>query len=88
MGRGGRWEPLLYAASCLAVVAPLAISATNSYAASSLGEGGPSVIVVVAGGIGLAAGLAALMRRRITLGLTVSLVPAAVLLVVTLTTAR
>jgi hypothetical protein len=81
-------EVLVYAGCCIAIGAPLAIAASNSLAASSVGQGGPAFVVQLVGGIGLAAGLALLMGRRITLGLITSGVLGAALLLVALVTAR
>jgi hypothetical protein len=68
-----KWlAPLIYIAGFVAVAIPLAISAANSFEASSNGQGGPSPLLVVLGGIGLTAVLALLMRRGLWLGLLVS----------------
>lgn len=67
-------KPVLYSLSCVAVAVPLAVGASNSRAASSIGEGGPPLVLVVLGGMGLATALTCLMRRRISLGLIASAV--------------
>lgn len=67
-------ESLVYAASCIALAIPLAIGATNSLQASSIGAGGPSLALVAIGGVGLAAALALLARRGIRLAVIASIV--------------
>lgn len=69
-----RVEPLIYIAGSVVVAIPLAMSATNSFQASSNGQGGPSPVLVVLGGIALTAALAALMRRGLWLGLLASVI--------------
>lgn len=67
-------EFLVYIASCVAIAVPLSIAATNSLEASSVGQGGPSLILVALGGASLAAALALLTRRRARHGLMVAIV--------------
>jgi hypothetical protein len=67
-------EPLIYITGCVVVAIPLAISGTNSFDASSSGEGGPSPLLTVLGGIGLTAALVLLMRRGLWLGLPASVI--------------
>jgi hypothetical protein len=83
-----RWATALYVLAAVAVGVPLVTSATNSLQASSIGEGGPSRLVLMLGGVGLAAGLAALMARRIALGLAVAAVLAVSLVAVAIVGAR
>jgi hypothetical protein len=73
-------------ALCLAVT--LAMSSSNSLEASSIGEGGPSLLIVIMGGAGLGVGLAALMTRRIGLGLFAALALGGILIAVAFATAR
>jgi hypothetical protein len=76
-----RLEPLVYVLGSVVVAIPLAISASNSFEASSNGQGGPAPLLVILGGIGLAVVLALLMRRESRLGLLASVILAASLMV-------
>lgn len=78
----------IWVVAAVAVAIPLWMSATNSLAASSIGEGGAPVPVVIVGGIVLAAAVAALMARRIALGLLVGSALGVGLLMVAFITAR
>jgi phosphotransferase system glucose/maltose/N-acetylglucosamine-specific IIC component len=73
-------RPVVYLASGITVAVPITIAATNSFKASSLGEGGPPFLLVVLGGIGLASGLATLMKRHVYLGIAISAALAVALL--------
>jgi hypothetical protein len=81
-------EPLAYLASGIAVAVPLAIAATNSLQASSIGEGGPPLVLIALGGFGLAVTVAYLMRRSTRLGATVSVVLGGALMTFALIAAR
>jgi hypothetical protein len=83
-----RWRRLIYLAAAVAVAVPLAMSSSNSLEASSIGEGGPSLLIVIMGGAGLGVGLAALMTRRIGLGLFAALALGGILIAVAFATAR
>lgn len=83
-----RWEWLVYLASAVMVAVPIVIAASNSFDASANGAGGPPVLLVVLGGVGLTAGLATLMRRRTQIGLLVAALLAAALMAGAIITAR
>ena len=83
-----RVESLLYVLSCLAVTVPLAVGASNSLAASSIGEGGPPLVLVALGGMGLATALTCLMRRGIRLGVIASVILGGALMIVALIVPR
>jgi hypothetical protein len=83
-----RWERLVYLASAVMVAVPIVIAAANSFDASANGAGGPPVLLVVLGGVGLTAGLATLMRRRTQIGLLVAALLAAALMAGAIITAR
>jgi hypothetical protein len=83
-----RWGILVCALATVAVAIPLWISATNSLEASSIGQGGPSIPIVVLGGVGLGLGLAALMTRRTGVGLRAGIALGTLLLAAAFVTAR
>ncbi|MDQ6776036.1 MAG: hypothetical protein M3071_07415 [Actinomycetota bacterium] len=83
-----RWEwVVILGGSALAAV-PVLKSATNSFAASSIGEGGPSVLLDLLGAVGLSLVLATLMTKRLYVGVLAAAALASVLLAGTVIFAR
>lgn len=83
-----RWHWALILGGVTLAAAPVLKSATSSFRASSIGAGGPSVLLILLGAVGLCLVLATLMTKRLYVGVLAAAAAAGALLAGTVVFAR